>query len=88
LDKDILIDDDTIVSWTITLEDGSPSPSWITMEYPSVSTNNMFKFSGTFPEISHQVINFKINAVDSNGLQGSAIFTLETKGKVYSFNHV
>lgn len=79
ISKNILTDDDTIVSYTLKLADGSAPPGWIQMKLPSATTHGNFEFNGTYPIFENKDIEFMLEATDSKGLVGSANFFVQAK---------
>ncbi len=81
ISKNILIDEDIIISYRIELTDGSPAPTWLEILYLNESISGNFEFSGTYPLLEYNLYNFTIFGTDTDGLVGNANFYIETKRK-------
>jgi len=81
ISRNILIDEDIISSYTVTLNDSSPIPSWLQVYYPDETTSGDFRFSGTYPTLDNTLYNFTISAQDSDGMIGTASFYIQSKRK-------
>lgn len=66
------VDDGWIESYSATLEDGSPLPSWASFQPDSG------KLSGTVRANGNETLRIKITATDNEGLSTSGIFELKT----------
>jgi hypothetical protein len=77
--KTILTDDDTIVSYQLKYANGTAPPGWIQMHLPTTTASGNFEFNGTYPIFENKLIEFKLEATDTNGLVGSANFFVEAR---------
>ena len=81
ISKNIITDDDTIVSYALTFANGTAAPSWINMTIWTASTSGDFEFDGTYPTYDNNLIEFTISATDSHGLIGTANFFIQATCK-------
>jgi len=79
IDRNILIDDANIVSYSMVLSDGSPIPSWVTIKTPLTSSSGNFELNGTYPNFENSEYIVTVTATDEHGLSGSANFSILTK---------
>ena len=85
ISRNILTDEDHLTDFTITLSDGSPVPSWLSVSYPNETTSGDFQFSGTYPTIDETLYEFIITATDSDSMSGDASFYIQTKSKIWIY---
>lgn len=83
INRDIIMDKNSnIASYNITFAtNGSAIPSWLVVTYPNTSTSGNFEIDATYPTFESKTIVFTINANDTDGLEGSANFTIQVKSK-------
>jgi hypothetical protein len=81
ISKNIITDDDTIVSYVLTFANGTAAPSWINMTIWTASTSGDFEFDGIYPTYDNNLIEFTISATDSHGLIGTANFFIQATCK-------
>lgn len=81
IDKDVLLDDGGISTYTVTFANGSATPAWLTVRPPSSSPSGNWEFSGTYPTYEQVLLEFVITGTDSQGLTGTANFYIDIVGK-------
>ena len=79
LSKNILTDEDSTLSYTITYANGATAPSWLSVKLPSQSASGNFEFSGSYSVFENVLYSFKITATDSKDNKGQQYFTFKLK---------
>ena len=77
----LFYDEDPQLHYSLKLQDGSPSPSWISMTPPHNSLSGNFEFTGYHPVYQLAPIYFSLIATDSKGLTTNVTLTVTIQCK-------
>lgn len=71
LPGDLFVDEDPILTYSLTNLDNLSSPSWLVFYPPQSTISGNFEFEGTYPTYEETEYEFKLHAHDSAGLTKS-----------------